>query len=206
MRAMIHSKRVNKVIGMLSFSFALLFANGVVLGQGGTGKESANANSNKTEKTRNKNNSSAVKHGSSNESSYIPTGPTAKDLIFLRDFMKSHGHQTFTPIDRCKASIQYVDTSSRDFFGHIKKYIFSFSDIDVSQITAQLGESATYIHLRSTDGRKVIRRQLIEFPNGKSTQTDTDRLELSFEDSRVGENQAKVITALKSLIETCAHP
>src|SRR5262249_36294308 len=159
-----HKTRLALVAGVAIF-FAL-FSAARALGQGGTGRETINTNANNAgppsnvkSGTRTARTTGATRRRASlDESSYVPKGPTAKEMIFLRDFLKANGQtnlpqaemktgqktgSSFLPLDECKGRI--IETRSRRnrwlgdlFFFDFDAYTFSFSDIDPSQIKAEL--------------------------------------------------------------------
>jgi hypothetical protein len=212
----------------------LIFSSPRAFGQGGTGRETTNANAN-TGIPANKNKPINAKRASGatkrvrnpNESSYLPTGPTAVDLIFLRDFFKEHGTiaisdrekkkfpgarlvYKFIPVGECKARITKEESKREDLFGTrlmvvnntYEAYTFSFFDLDPTQIDEWMGSNESYISLKTSNGRETIREES-GTPETIDSDKTTSRFVFEVSDTESGENQVKVIGTLKRLIQAC---
>lgn len=221
------------VIGIATV--VLIFSSPRAFGQGGTGRETTNANANtgipanKNKPTNAKRASGATKRvRNPNESSYVPTGPTALDLIFLRDFFKEHGRiaisdkekekfpgarlvYKFIPVGQCKARITKEESKLADlhFLGLRPRvlntydaYTFSFFDLDPTQIDQWMGSNESYISLKTSNGRETIREES-GTPETFDSDKPTSRFVFEVSDTESGENQAKVIGTLKRLIQAC---
>jgi hypothetical protein len=221
-------KSINKLAWVIAIGSLIPFLAEAARAQGGTAKD-VNANANKSippgkkKTTGTKRTGILPERGSlEDDVDYTPSGPTAEALMFLREFIEEHGRMDndvapkttgpnpearggryhFIPLNRCKARIRETFDGTNDYSAHT----FSFAEIDPTKISGDLSTPAasggtikSHIQLATRAGRATIELDQIAFHDRVSGLT----FEIS--DNESGENQAKVIGALKTLTELCAR-
>lgn len=208
-----------------------VFGSSNVLGQGGTGRNTGSAATSKPSVPNNKRSARPAKSSGTRtsefESKYVPVGPTADAFIFIKDMLNAGGVITdfteepkkagaiqdkyqFIPVDQCKATI--IGEHKNKEYSFIDAFTFSFSDLDPSKLpgwsvlripTANGDRFVSSIYLQTPNNRNAILQRQKNDSDPFRDLPPTSIFFFVFYDNENGDDQVRLIKAVKSAIESC---